>query len=175
MEVIAQIFNEVMDPSREPPNKWRKTELKVLFKKGDALDPANYRPIASLPILYKLFTRCLCGRIGPTLDSQQSEDQAGFRKHFSCDDHLFVIRQLSEKAAEFCLPLWVVAIDFQKAFDSFSHTPPNGCQLFTSMLYNVSTRARQVPRLPESPAENSIFCVVVAKGTQSVPYYSMPY
>ena len=96
--------------------------MKVLFKKGDALDPANYRPIASLPILYKLFTRCLCGRIGTTLDAEQSEDQAGFRKDYSCDDHLFVIRQLSEKANEFCLPLWVAAIDFQKAFDSFSHT-----------------------------------------------------
>ena len=33
-----------------------------------------------------------------------------------------MIRQLSEKASEFRLPLWVVAIDFQKAFDSFSHT-----------------------------------------------------
>ena len=122
LEVLAQLFTEVMDPNKEPPAKWRKTKLKVLFKKGDSLDPANYRPIASLPILYKLFTRCLCGRIGPTLDAQQSVDQAGFRKGFSCDDHLFVIRQLSEKASEYRLPLWVVAIDYQKAFDSFSHT-----------------------------------------------------
>ena len=110
-----------MDPSKIAPAKWRKTKLKVLLKKGDPLDPSNYRPIASLPILYKLFSRCLCARIGKTLDSEQSCDQAGFRKDYSCDDHLFVVRQLAEKAHEFNLPLWVVAIDFQKAFDSFSH------------------------------------------------------
>jgi len=91
------------------------------MKKGDALDPANYRPIASLPILCKLFSRMILDRVGQTLDSHQSPDQAGFRKGFSCDDDLFVVRELAGKAEEFNLPLWVVAIDFQKAFDSFTH------------------------------------------------------
>ena len=121
LELIADLFNSVMDPNKEIPGKWRRTSLKVIMKKGDALDPANYRPIASLPILYKLFSRCMCGRIGSLLDGEQSNDQAGFRKDFSCDDQLFVVRQLTEKANEMNLPLWVAAIDFQKAFDSFTH------------------------------------------------------
>ena len=35
--------------------------------------------------------------------------------------HLFTARQLIEKTLEYNLPLWIVAIDFQKAFDSFCH------------------------------------------------------
>ena len=104
LELIAALFDDVMDPQTQIPQSWCMTKLKVLLKKGDALDPANYRPIASLPILYKLFSRMLFSRLRATLDRSQSVDQAGFRKDFSCDDDLFVIRELAEKAEEFNLP-----------------------------------------------------------------------
>jgi hypothetical protein len=93
----------------------------VLFKKGERQDPANYRPIALLNILYKVFAKVLDARIGHILDSAQSVDQAGFRPGFGCEDHLFSIVLLAEKASEFQLPIWVAAIDFQKAFDTVDH------------------------------------------------------
>ena len=51
----------------------------------------------------------------------QSIDQAGFRPGFSCNDHLFVMTLLTEIFAEYQRPLWAVAVDFRKAFDSISH------------------------------------------------------
>ena len=56
-----------------------------------------------------------------TLQRAQSVDQAGFRAGYSCDDHLFVLTLLSELFAEFRKPLWMVAVDFKKAFDSVGH------------------------------------------------------
>ena len=59
----------------------------VLFKKGDPKLPSNYRPIAILPLLYKLFSRMLCARLEERILGQQSVDQAAYRKGYSTEDH----------------------------------------------------------------------------------------
>jgi hypothetical protein len=60
-------------------------------------------------------------RIEPTIEKQQSTDQAAYRKGYSTDDHLFVFAQLHEKTLEHRLDYWIAAIDFRKAFDSIEH------------------------------------------------------
>ena len=60
-------------------------------------------------------------RIKVALNAAQSVDQAGFRKGFGCDDHLFAVVQLIEKMSEYNCTLWICAIDFRKAFDSVEH------------------------------------------------------
>ena len=121
LEIVAQVFTDILDPVSEIPEYWKQTRLKVLFKKGDPQLPDNYRPISILPILYKLFSKVLCARIKGILIAQQSVDQAGFRPGFACDDHLFVITIITEMFAEFRQPLLIVAVDFRKAFDSINH------------------------------------------------------
>ena len=74
-----------------------------------------------MPILYKLFSRVLSGRIEKSLNEEQSNEQAGFRPNFSCDDHLFAMTILAEKCNEINMPLWVATLDFRKAFDSINH------------------------------------------------------
>jgi len=96
--------------------------IKVLHKSGDASLPNNYRPIATIPILYKLYARLLYNRLEPTLDKEQSDDQAGFRRHRGATNHLYTITQLQEAADEWQVPLWIAAVDFRKAFDSVSHS-----------------------------------------------------
>ena len=93
----------------------------MLYKKDDPSAPENYRPNSLLPILYKLFTRLICSRIGDWLDGAQTADQAGFRSRFACFDHLHTIVLLIEAMSEFQLPLWICAIDFKKAFDTVEH------------------------------------------------------
>ena len=118
---IAEVFTDVMLPESEVPAYWKETRLKVIHKKGDQQNPENYRPIAVLPILYKLFSRILCSRVTGFLLTAQSVDQAGFRPGFSCDDHLFAITLVAEKMNEYKCPLWIVAVDFKKAFDTIEH------------------------------------------------------
>ena len=77
--------------------------------------------VCIIRILYKLFSRVLYGRVKETLIAEQSQDQAGFRPGYSCDDHLFAITLLVEKCNEFNMPLWVATLDFKKAFDSITH------------------------------------------------------
>ena len=121
-KLLAKLFTDLLCPGAPTPSAWKETRLILLYKKGDVHLTGNYRPIALLSILYKLFSRVLCRRLRGILDVQQSVDQAGFREGFSCDDHLFTAEILIQKCAEWNLPLWLSAIDFEKAFDKVDHT-----------------------------------------------------
>ena len=128
IEAIADLFTAILQPGAALPSSWKSSSIKVLFKKGDPKVPGNYRPVCIIPILYKMFSKVICERIKGELLKAQSEDQAGFRPGFSCEDHLFTITILAEKSNEFNIPLWVAAIDFSKAFDSISH-----CSIFRAL------------------------------------------
>ena len=125
--------------------------ISVIFKSGDEQHPQNYTPIAIVQILYKLFTRLLLTRVRPQLEQQQSRDQAGFKSHFSTEDHLTSLVLLQEKCSEWRTDLWIAAVDFKKAFDTVSHESlwralssqgvPMGYIRLISKLYSNQTAA----------------------------------
>ena len=120
-EMMRQIFNEVIKRNNFTPEEWKKVKIKVIYKKGDVEDVSNYRPICSLPAMYKLFSTILYGRLYPMLDQSQAEDQAGFRKTYQTTDHLATYRMLEQKCQEWGIKMWTATVDFTKAFDSISH------------------------------------------------------
>ena len=98
-EMMRQIFNEITKRNNFTPDEWKKVKIKVIHKKGDVEDVSNYRPICSLPAMYKLFSTILYGRLYPMLDQNQAEDQAGFRKT-QTTDHLATYRMMEQKCQE---------------------------------------------------------------------------
>lgn len=124
-----ELFNDILEPNAQIPITWKRTRLTMIFKDGQPELPENYRPISILVIFYKLFSRCLCARLTPTLDEEQTVDQAGFRAGFRTIDHLSTMVQIQEKCYEWNLPLFISTVDFKKAFDSVSH-----CKLWQAML-----------------------------------------
>ena len=99
-EMVRQIFNKILKRNEFPPGDWKKVTIKVIHKKGDVENVSNHRPICSLPALYKLFSTILYGRLYPTLDEKQAEDQAGFRKSCQTTDHLATYRMIEQKCHE---------------------------------------------------------------------------
>ena len=120
-QVLLDLYNNIASPTAPTPSCWKNTVIKVIHKSGSSQLPHNYRPIATIPLLYKLFSRLLYNRLHPILDPQQSSDQAGFRPHRSTCDHLFTITQVHEMAEEWTIPLWTATVDFKKAFDTVTH------------------------------------------------------
>ncbi|KIH64321.1 hypothetical protein ANCDUO_05369 [Ancylostoma duodenale] len=102
----------------EVPTAWKQSSTIFIFKKGDKEDLENYPPITLLPVLYKVFTRCILTRIRRTLDEAQPLQQAGFRHKFSTLDHIITSCRLIEAAQEYQEPLVLTSIDYKKAFDS---------------------------------------------------------
>ena len=104
------------------PKSWRKIRIQVINKKGDREDAGNYKPICSLPVLYKLFATVLYARLAPSLHKIQSPDQAGFRTNHRCDDHFLVYRVLEQRCREWSVPLYISTINFTNAFDRINHS-----------------------------------------------------
>ena len=114
---MAKLFNECLE-SENIPTQWTQSSAIIIPKKGDRKDLKNYRPIALLPTIYKTFTKVLANRITRQLDEQQPREQAGFRRGFSTTDHLQVVNQVLERARECKIPMCMVFVDYEKAFDS---------------------------------------------------------
>ena len=111
--MVRQIFNEIIGRTSSRRKHGRKRK-EVLHKKGGVENAGTYRPICSLPALYKLFSTILYRRLYPRLDQQQAEEQAGFRSSYQTTDHLATYRMMGIK-------VWIATIDFTKAFDSITH------------------------------------------------------
>ena len=104
------------------PKSWRKVRIQVIYKKGDREDAGSYRPICSLPVLYKLFATVLYARLAPSLHKIQTSDQGGFRPNHRTDDHLMVYRVLEQRCREWGVPLYISTVHFTKAFDRIKHS-----------------------------------------------------
>ena len=86
-EMVRQIFNEIIKRNEFTLEDWKKFTIKVMHEKGDVENVSNYRPICSLPALYKLFSTMFVRKIvSSDLTKKQAEDQAGFRKSYQTTD-----------------------------------------------------------------------------------------
>ena len=68
----------------------------------------------------KLFTSVLNHRLTAFLDVHDilEQNQAGFRKEYSCADHLFTLHSLFELLKKREIKLFTAFIDFSQAFDN---------------------------------------------------------
>ncbi|KAL3681181.1 hypothetical protein R1sor_024137 [Riccia sorocarpa] len=93
-----------------------------LHKAGDKKDPKNYRTIMVASVYAKLFGKLLDLRLSEWCERNQvwAPTQADFRAGYSTLDHLLVLRARMEKAKRCKEPLFILFVDFHRAFDSVS-------------------------------------------------------
>lgn len=118
---MTRIFNRVLDEERIP-NQWKTAEIILLHKKGPKEEIKNYRPISLTSNAGKIYMKIIKDRIYPQIDRAQDTEQAGFRRGRSTIDQIFILNQLIEKAREYNFEIYLMFIDFQKAFDSVEHS-----------------------------------------------------
>ena len=90
MEVFKEMDTESLDLVREVLNHWWEREdvpvemlrarIVLIYKKGDTSKLENYRPIALLNSMYKLFAAILQKRLAKKLDRHLQKTQIGFRE-----------------------------------------------------------------------------------------------
>lgn len=119
MPLYCQLFNSVLNTGYLP-KAWLEGIIVPIYKnKGDPKDATNYRPITILSCLGKLFTSVLNQRLSTFLETSNilEENQAGFRKGYSCSDHIFTLYSLIELMKKRKQKLFCAFIDFSQAFD----------------------------------------------------------
>lgn len=102
------------------------SELKegVIFKipkKGDLKDRNNWRGITLLSMVNKIIAHIITKRISDVVTPALRNEQAGFRPHKSCIDHVNSLRVITEQSVEWRSSLYLCFIDFEKAFDTLDH------------------------------------------------------
>ena len=106
--------------TEEMPTEWETGLLKILPKKGDKSDPANYRGIMLLEVAYKIVANIVHMRLQVILESRDHVDhepQMGFRSGRGTSDVSFALKQLIRKRREHGLETWIWLLDLVKAFD----------------------------------------------------------
>ena len=89
----------------------------VLYKKNDKLDTKNWRPISLLNVDYKIATRAISGRLLGVMGSIIGPGQTCGVRGRSISENLFTIRDLLEYVHPENLPLALLSLDQEKAFD----------------------------------------------------------
>ncbi|VEN58210.1 unnamed protein product [Callosobruchus maculatus] len=119
---LTYLFNLSIECGRFPEPL--KTAVVIpIFKKGDKLDPCNYRPISILPCLSKIFEKLLKERIWNYVKKHDliSEHQFGFREGKGTDDAMLEIMQKVYMSVDNKTPAMCVFVDLAKAFDTIDH------------------------------------------------------
>ena len=137
--------------------------MKSIYKgKGSKTDSDNYRGIAILSCLGKLFTSILEKRLSYFLDhfNINSPEQAGFKSGFSAEDHMHALKILIDLFLFNNKRLYMCFVDYKKAFDNV-----NRIQLWQKMIdYNINGKIFNVVHNMYNQAKS---CVSLPDGSVS--------
>jgi hypothetical protein len=144
VNVYVTFFNVILQTGIVPESWTNGVIIPIYKKKGNELDPNNYRGITLLSCFSKLFTACVNHRLTEYVDKEGllGEEQAGFRQGYAATDHIFSLTCLIELYLMTKKRLYVAFVDYQKAFDSVERY-----LLWIKLLsYNINGKVLNVVR-----------------------------
>jgi hypothetical protein len=99
------------------PKLWQNCFVKLIFKKGETTSIANYRPIALLNTIFKLWETILFHKLHHELDLKAIilPSQFGSQKELGATDAILAINLIKE--ANKHTPLYTATIDLSKAYN----------------------------------------------------------
>ena len=86
-----------------------------IYKKGDASNLENCRPISLLNTNYKILAALIKERIHAGIDDWVLETQYGFRRRKSTAHAIFLARRLIDRAAKVGQNLSMILLDWEKS------------------------------------------------------------
>merc|ERR1719273_111544 len=104
------------------PKQWLEGIMHPIYKKGDKRDPLNYRGIALLNTISKIYEAILNNRLYRWCEDNDIilEEQGGFREERGCADQIFILSSIlksRKKKKTYCC-----YIDLKKAYDTVWRT-----------------------------------------------------
>ena len=121
--LMARLFRVLLSESKVPAC-WKVAKLSPIHKKGEVMNPGNYRMIAVSGVMYRIYANVLkdlvtdwCVKKGKIPDAQ-----FGFFPGRSTLHPLFILRHLRHAAKKLrprnCPRLHVAFVDFSQAYDT---------------------------------------------------------
>ena len=118
---IQFVVNECINKNTFP-NILKTAHVTPVYKKGNRLEPENYRPISVTPTLAKIFERLLLEQLTHhlTLNGLINKNQFGFQKQKSCLDTIISLTEKINQCVDENEIVVTLFLDLAKAFNSIS-------------------------------------------------------
>lgn len=116
-------FNKIFE-TETPPDNWSKIYLKMLYKKRDREECLNYRGIALINCIAKIFTTIMNKRLESWAEKNKllPESQSGFRRKRNCTDNIFsLIASVQLQLRLGKRKSYGIFVDYKGAFDLIPH------------------------------------------------------
>ena len=120
--ILQNIFNNCLKFSHFP-SYYKIAKIIMIQKKPNTNKLDEFRPISLLPTLGKLLESLVCDRINTWIEEKNilNNEQSGFRKNRSTQDHVFQLLQSFCELKNRKRQMSAIFIDFEKAFDTINH------------------------------------------------------
>ena len=123
-EICVPIIHNLVNDSIKTlkfPSQLKQDDVSPIFKKEDATNVKNYRPVSVLPVVSKIYERIMQKQLLGHFEQYLSPHMCGYRKGYSAQ---FALVSLIEKWKE-CLDkggfAGAMLMDLSKAFDTLDH------------------------------------------------------
>lgn len=125
--VLAKPLTHVINLSLQKgmfPNSLKQARIKPVHKTGSSKVLDNYRPISVLPVISKIFEKCVYRQLSEYLENNEllSNSQHGFRPHRSTETAITLFTDKIRLNMDKGQYTGVIYIDLRKAFDTLNHS-----------------------------------------------------
>lgn len=136
---LVTLFQHMFNVGKVP-EKWGSTLLTLAFKGGSRSDWSDYRPIAVVQVIAKVYGLVLNNRLNAWAESTdvRRPSQAGFRPAYNTHMNTFILLNIIDKYKHLKQPLFCCFIDLHKAYDNVIRSQA------WQRLYDVGVRGRML-------------------------------
>jgi hypothetical protein len=121
--LLLEYMNKAYKEGLELPKSWRTSMLSLLPKTSDPVNPGDYRPIALLTVISKVYTGLLTARLTEYTEKNGilHPCQYGARPGKSTAHAITHLISILEDAKQFKKKAYICSLDVAKAFDSVEY------------------------------------------------------
>ena len=115
---LTKIYNVMLINPDDIPTRMFRGITKLVPKKTDIKNPANYRPITCLPIVYKILSSIFASRMMGHLKTNNpiaEEQKVGIADCYGCIDQLLINSIVLDDAKQRNKNISIAWIDYKKA------------------------------------------------------------
>ena len=117
---LHKIINETIKKCSFP-SQLKLADISPVFKKDDAMNVKNYRPVSVLPAVSKLFERVMQRQIASHIEKHLTRFLCGFRKGFNTQHALISLIEKWKLTLDKHGYAGAILMDLSKAFDTLNH------------------------------------------------------
>ena len=174
---LLQPYNDIYN-TETIPDHFNETMVVQIYKTGKTPELySSYRPIALLNITYKILAKLTQKRLRDAQDDRIVDFQYGYRRGRSTAEPIFIAHRIQELAERHGTQLYMLALDYSKAFDCIPHEKFLECLIrmgaptkMISLVQAIYTSPKFRIKIPEGISDEFHQEIGIRQGCPLSPY-----